>query len=56
MSLIQVQIFVYQIIELTTFGCKVTKATVLRCSTKLMFLKISQNPQENTSIGVSFLM
>ena len=33
-----------------------TEAVVPRCSVKKMFLKISQNSQENTSARVSFLI
>ena len=32
-----------------------TEAVVQRCSVKKVFLKISQNSQENTCVGVSFL-
>ena len=34
---------------------RMTEAVVRRCSTKQMFLKISQNSQENTCFDVSFL-
>ena len=33
-----------------------TEAVVQRCSVKKVFLKISQNPQENTCARVSFLI
>ena len=33
-----------------------TEAVSQRCSVKMVFLKISQNSQENTCVGVSFLI
>ena len=33
-----------------------TKAVAQRCPLKPVFLKISKNSQENTCVGVSFLM
>ena len=41
---------------LTCDECRLTEAVTRRCSVKKVFLKISQNSQENTCARVSFLM
>ena len=38
------------------FSKLLTKAAVRRCSTEKVFLKVSQNSQENISAGVTFLI
>ena len=35
-------------------SCQLSEAAAHRCSSKQVFLKISQNPQQNTCVGVYF--